>query len=147
MLQTRQVGFLSGKDIIRHMSDLKLADFQQYYDEAEDPQDARPHPHLGDPLSADMFSDEMVDIDFGAIDAFTEALRHQILAEQSGLAPPKDLHFPSHVIASSHAAFLENQLFLADTSPAEETNNGKVSLTIYIDNFYCQFKTNKMLFF
>jgi hypothetical protein len=144
------VGFLSGKDIIRHMSDLKLADFQQYYAEAEahaPPQDARAHAHLGDPLPADTFGDEMVDIDFGAIDAFTEALHHQILAEQKGLAPPKDLHFPSHVIASSHAAFLENQLFLADTSPAEETNNGKVSLTIYIDNFYCQFKTNKILFF
>lgn len=132
--QIRQVGYLSGKDIIRDMSQVRMDDFQHYYDEADRAQselEFEPH-HLDsqqvqpaqfvDPFTADMFRDEMVDIDFGAIDAFTEALNQQILAEKNGVEPPKNLQFPPHVIASNHASFLENQLFLADTNT--EDNSG-----------------------
>lgn len=58
----------------------------------------------------------MVDIDFGAIDAFTEALNAQIIAEKNGNKLPQNLQFPSHVIASNHASFLDNQIFLGDCS-------------------------------
>lgn len=131
--QIRQVGYLSGKDIIRDMSQVRMDDFQHYYDEADRAQsqlEFEPH-HLDsqqvqpaqfvDPFTADMFRDEMVDIDFGAIDAFTEALNQQILAEKNGVEPPKNLQFPPHVIASNHASFLENQLFLADTNTEENS--------------------------
>ncbi len=75
-----------------------------------------------DPFSPDLFKDEMVDIDFGAIDAFTEALHAQILAEKNGTEPAKNLQFPSHVIASNHAAFLDTQVLMGDVSGSQAGN-------------------------
>jgi len=79
-----------------------------------------------DPFSADLFKDEMVDIDFGAIDAFTEALNAQILAEKNNSEPAKNLHFPSHIIASNHAAFLDTQTYISGANCNEngDENSG-----------------------
>lgn len=66
----------------------------------------------------------MVDIDFGAIDAFTEALNAQIIAEKNGDKVPNNLQFPSHVLASNHASFLDNQIFLGDCSNNVDEHSG-----------------------
>jgi hypothetical protein len=69
-----------------------------------------------DPFSPDLFRDEIIDIDFGAIDAFTNSLNAHIEAQQSGRAPPQKLEFPSHILRSNHATFIDNQLLLGDYS-------------------------------
>ena len=122
-----QVGQLSGKNMIRNLSQVDMSQFEKYYPQLEfEPLnlDTKPSQFI-DPFSPDLFKDEIVDIDFGAIDAFTEALNAQIVAEKNGTEAPKDLRFPSHVIASNHASFLDNQLFLGDSSAnVDETSSG-----------------------
>jgi hypothetical protein len=127
--QITRVGQLTGKNIIRNLKQVDMSQFDKYY-EQEDNADLQFEPHnldtkpaqFIDPFSADLFKDEMVDIDFGAIDAFTEALNAQIIAEKNGSEPPKNLRFPSHVIASNHASFLDNQLFIGDSSSNNENS-------------------------
>jgi hypothetical protein len=63
-----------------------------------------------------LFRDEIIDIDFGAIDAFTNSLNAHIEAQQCGRAPPQKLEFPSHILKSNHATFIDNQLLLGDYS-------------------------------
>ena len=125
--QVTQVGHLSGKNMIRNLSQVDMSQFEKYYPQLEfEPLnlDTKPSQFI-DPFSADLFKDEIVDIDFGAIDAFTEALNAQIVAEKNGTEAPKDLRFPSHVIASNHASFLDNQLFLGDSSAnVDEASSG-----------------------
>lgn len=127
--QVKQVGYLTGNNVIRDLSNINLDQFKEFYEDGEQ-LEFEPHnldtqsTQFIDPFSADLFKDEMVDIDFGAIDAFTEALNQQILAEKNGVEPAKDLQFPSHVIASNHASFLDNQLLLGDSSPNVEERSG-----------------------
>lgn len=123
ILQMRQVGQLSGNKIIRNFSEANLSELENYY-ESEDAKglefeptnlDIKPN-HFIDPFSPDLFKDEIIDIDFGAIDAFTEALNAQISSEKNGTPPPKNLQFPSHILSSNHASFIDNQLLLGDSS-------------------------------
>jgi hypothetical protein len=125
ILQMRQVGQLSGNKIIRNFSEANLSELENYYEtDGDDAKglefeptnlDIKPN-HFIDPFSPDLFKDEIIDIDFGAIDAFTEALNAQITSEQNGQPPPKNLQFPSHILSSNHASFIDNQLLLGDSS-------------------------------
>jgi hypothetical protein len=65
-----------------------------------------------------LFRDEIVDIDFGAIDAYTSALNAQINSAQSGgdASNSAELSFPSHILTSNHATFLDNQMLLGDAT-------------------------------
>lgn len=65
-----------------------------------------------DPFSADLFRDEIIDIDYGAIDAFTNALNSQLDINQRG--PQTDLRADSHVVKGNYPAFIDNQYLLGD---------------------------------
>ena len=126
----RQVGYLSGHNILTDLNNVDMEQFEHFY-EQNGQLEFEPHnldtnysTQFIDPFSAELFKDEIVDIDFGAIDAFTEALNQQILAEKAGVEPPKSLQFPSHVLQSNHASFLENQMFLGDSSPQVDEHSG-----------------------
>lgn len=126
VVDVSQVGYLTGSNLIRNCDDIDLNRFEQYYDHNSN-LEFKSHnldnysTQFIDPFSANLFKDEMVDIDFGAIDAFTEALNAQIIAEKNGDKFPKNLQFPSHVLASNHASFLDNQIFLGDCSNDEHS--------------------------
>jgi hypothetical protein len=80
----------------------------------------QPHTEDGliDPSDPNLFRDEIVDIDFGAIDAYTSALNAQINSAQSGsdAQGANELSFPSHILTSNHATFLDNQMLLGDAT-------------------------------
>jgi hypothetical protein len=119
------VGHLSGDQIIRDLSNVDTSIFERFYqneDGASSSLEFEPTnldikaDQFIDPFSPDLFKDEIIDIDFGAIDAFTTALNAQLNAEKTGTPAPQNLQFPSHILTSNHASFIDNQLLLGDSS-------------------------------
>jgi hypothetical protein len=124
--KARQVGQLSGNQIIKCLDKIDLSQFEKYYDLIPSCNQQSNDDNENDDLFSDgLFKDELVDIDFGVIDAFTSALNAQINAEKN-MADNKqqsNLQFPSHVLTSKYATFLDTQIFLSDTSGNEKQNN------------------------
>lgn len=77
-------------------------------------------PYL-DPFTSDMFKDEIIDIDYGAIDAFNSLLNAQFnkeLADHANLTNNKNDNknvFASNLVRSDYGSFIENQLALGDS--------------------------------
>jgi hypothetical protein len=132
--KARQVGHLSGNQIIKCLDKIDLSQFEKYYDQSpsfnQQPTDGIDNEDI---YNDGLFKDELVDIDFGVIDAFTSALNAQINAEKN-MADNKqqsNLQFPSHVLTSKYATFLDTQIFLSDTSGIEKhSNNSGVATNI-----------------
>ena len=119
------IGYLTGEQVIRDLNRIDPSSLEKFYQKGirlnydadfESPNnDVKPNQFI-DPFSPDLFKDEIIDIDFGAIDAFTSALNAQLNAEKSDHPAPQNLQFPSHILTSNHAAFIDNQLLLGDSS-------------------------------
>lgn len=124
--KARQVGQLSGNQIIKCLDKIDLSQFEKYYEQVPNYNQQSDDYNENDDIYNDgLFKDELVDIDFGVIDAFTSALNAQINAEKN-MADNKqqsNLQFPSHVLTSKYATFLDTQIFLSDTSGTEKQNN------------------------
>lgn len=137
MEQLRQVGSLSGKNVIYNLGKIDLSEFDRFYtnvsgDEtsfastSQQQQQQQNGSSVGfdgsggvdeiDPYDPNLFKDEIIDIDFGAIDAYTAGLNAQINAEKANSSRSGDgqLQFPSHILTSNHATFLDNQMLLGD---------------------------------
>lgn len=120
VVQFRRLGDLRGDQIIRDISQLTDEDINRLYSLNEDPEaedesnDQNDEHQFIDPADPNLFKDEIVDIDFGAIDAYTSALNAQINSVNNESSAANDLQFPSHILTSSHATFLDNQLLLGD---------------------------------
>ncbi len=56
--------------------------------------------------------DEVIDIDYGAIDAFTKMLNEQLDAAASSDLPSDKLKFKSNTIKSNYSSFVDEQLLL-----------------------------------
>ena len=107
------IGYLTGDQVIRDLNRIDAASLEKFYqkgirlnyDADFEPagNDVKANQFI-DPFSPDLFKDEIIDIDFGAIDAFTSALNAQLNAEKSGHPAPQNLQFPSHILTSNHAA-------------------------------------------
>lgn len=69
---------------------------------------------FSDIMNGNTFKDEMIELDYGAIDAYTAALNAHLEAERNNEPAPTGLRYASHILTSNHAMFLENQLFLGD---------------------------------
>lgn len=127
------VGHLRGADIIRDSSriyELDLKELEKYYDADETLQEddmtennnqerkkassMQDDPYGVDPYGTDLFKDEMIELDYGAIDAYTSALNAHLAAERNNEPAPTGLRYASHILTSNHAMFLENQMFLGD---------------------------------
>ena len=80
-----------------------------------------------DPYDPNLFKDEIIDIDFGAIDAYTAGLNAQINAEKANNPREGQLQFPSHILTSNHATFIDNQMLLSDPFYAQSTPNAPQS--------------------
>ena len=65
-----------------------------------------------DPFTSNLFQDEVIEIDYGAIDAFTNALSSHIDIEARG--PQHDLKTNSHILEGKFSSFVDNQLLLGD---------------------------------
>lgn len=121
------VGHLRGNAIIRDSSkiyELDLKELEKYYENADetlvsdqddkkDDDDDDANQYI-DPYSQDLFKDQVIELDYGAIDAYTLALNAHLIAERNNEPVPTDLRFASHILTSNHAMFLENQIFLGD---------------------------------
>ena len=123
ILSIKRVGLLYGAHVIHDLSKVDASFFDKYYQNEDDGGsvafeptnlDIKPNQFI-DPFNPDLFKDEIIDIDFGAIDAFTSALNAQLNAEKTGSQPPQNLQFPSHILTSNHAYFIDNQLLLGDS--------------------------------
>jgi len=94
-----------------------------------------------DPYDPNLFKDEIIDIDFGAIDAYTAGLNAQINAEKANQSANNSsgLQFPSHILTSNHATFIDNQMLLGDpfysqTSTANNLNGHESSSNLNGNN-------------
>ena len=122
MCTLKLVGHLRGSAIIRDSSkihEIDLADLEKYYENGNEGNDEEKaaddeSTQFMDPYSADLFKDEIIELDYGAIDAYTSALNAHLVAERNNEPVPTDLRFASHILTSNHAMFLENQMFLGD---------------------------------
>jgi hypothetical protein len=143
VMKVRYVGELTGSNIIYNLNQLTEEDINKLYDLvpadernnkqplAVDNDDDQYEDGLIDPADPNLFKDEIVDIDFGAIDAYTSALNAQINNAESfsssGGINNQNLQFSSHVLTSNHATFLDNQLLLSEPyygSASDEKQDG-----------------------
>lgn len=130
----RQVGSLSGKNVIYNLGKIDLSEFDRFYQGVTEEAftSSSRVDELGggdeiDPYDPNLFKDEIIDIDFGAIDAYTAGLNAQINAEKSGANANGQLQFPSHILTSNHATFIDNQMFLGDPFYSQSVSNGHES--------------------
>lgn len=151
------MGSLSGKNVIYNLGKIDLTEFDRFYanvsnDEATSftsssrvgGNDGMLSSGVGlggggsnlgtvdeiDPYDPNLFKDEIIDIDFGAIDAYTAGLNAQINAEKANNSNNSgQLQFPSHILTSNHATFIDNQMLLGDPfySQTTTTNQGNES--------------------
>ena len=127
------VGHLRGNSIIRDSSrvyEIDLKELEKYYEAGDETLVSDAELNLdsdnekrfkeqqeafgSDMLNADTFKDEMIELDYGAIDAYTSALNAHLEAERNNEPAPTGLRYASHILTSNHAMFLENQLFLGN---------------------------------
>jgi hypothetical protein len=135
------VGYLRGKEIITNFQNINYSQFDKFYKskaqiedgkkENEENEGANERKNANDNddenlFTSDYFKDEVIDIDYGAIDAFTSALNVQLndIEKLSG-DKTNELRFPSHILTSNHATFIDNQLLLGDYSYAYDDTPSK----------------------
>lgn len=143
------MGSLSGKNVIYNLGKIDLSEFDRFYSNVSEETsfvastsrvDAASGVGLSarnaaaaaagvdeiDPYDPNLFKDEIIDIDFGAIDAYTAGLNAQINAEKSNLnqsGGQHQLQFPSHILTSNHATFIDNQMLLGDPFYSQSNAN------------------------
>jgi len=64
-----------------------------------------------DPFTSSLFQDEIIEIDYGAIDAFTAALNS---SEPNATGAQPNLKVSSHILDGKFSSFVDNQLLLGD---------------------------------
>lgn len=127
------VGFLTGKKIIRDISKLSEEESEKIYQQAmkNEPSTAE---NQDNDLDPSIFSDELVDIDFGPIDAYTAALNAHLIAHKNASEVDDNQRFPAHVITCSHATFIDNQLILGEpmynTFESNNVENGTNGINV-----------------
>ena len=65
-----------------------------------------------DPFTSNLFQDEIIEIDYGAIDAFTTAFNSNLDSNSKGAQP--HLKVNSNILESKFSSFVDNQLLLGD---------------------------------
>lgn len=120
------VGYLTGDNVIRDISELSAEDTEKIYQEAlkdQTPTQSTEEKKQDD-LDPSIFGDELVEIDFGPIDAYTAALNAHLNAYKNASEVDDGKRFPAHVLTCSHATFIDNQLILGEAMyNTFETNN------------------------
>lgn len=134
------VGFLTGKKIIRDISQLSEEESEKIYQEAMKDQIksvTEEDKNMVNDLDPSIFSDELVEIDFGPIDAYTAALNAHLNAHKNASEMDDNKRFPAHVITCSHATFIDHQLILGEPmyntfeSNNVEDGNNDINVELY----------------
>jgi hypothetical protein len=143
------IGKLRGKHVIKdqaHINDESLNEFNKIYENYEKQSQresgAGEAKQRSDMFDLSYFQDEIIDVDYGAIDAYTAAINAHLTAEKNNEPAPTNLQFASHILKSSHATFVENQLFLGDnfrnnastTIDDEQADSGRTKVNVKIFN-------------
>ena len=143
--EVKPVAKLYGGNALKNPNDLDMFYFEKFYQEDAMRRRLEFQPanldtesiQFIDPFNADVFKDEIIDIDFGAIDAFTEALNAQIKSTKNGTKMPDNLQFPSNIVKSNQANFIDHQIILGDSSyvtTSKNNNNNNQSGNFYSSN-------------
>lgn len=141
------IGKLRGKHVIKdqaHINDESLNEFNKIYENYEKQsgkEGGEDEERSSNIYDISYFKDEMIDVDYGAIDAYTAAINAHLTAEKNNEPAPTNLQFASHILKSNHATFVENQIFLGDnfrnnasTTIDEEAESGRNKVNVKIFN-------------
>lgn len=74
-----------------------------------------PGTHVFDPFNSDLFKDEIVEIDYGAVDAFSHLLRTQYDQSYPAYGQKVDKGFATNVVNANYGTLIEKQLRLGDS--------------------------------
>lgn len=73
-----------------------------------------PGTHVFDPFNSELFKDEIVEIDYGAVDAFSHLLRTQYDQSYPAYGQKTDKGFATNVVNANYGTLIEKQLRLGD---------------------------------
>ncbi|RNA21249.1 hypothetical protein BpHYR1_003418 [Brachionus plicatilis] len=114
--QVKLVGYLTGDNVIRNAGQLSAQEVEKIYQEAmrDQTESESGEEKKDEQLDDGVFGDELVEIDFGPIDAYTAALNAHLNAHRNASEVDDNKKFAAHVLTCSHATFIDNQLVLGE---------------------------------